>query len=212
MKLIVGLGNIGRDYQNTRHNIGFMVLDALLAKIDPGASWRESKRDQAWQADVEWQGEKLLLIKPTTLMNRSGQAVAAILRYNEISPANIWVVQDEIDLEFGRLKVAQGGGSAGHHGVESIMDVIGKEFGRWRCGVGKPPQKQKLTATEGADYVLGNFSATERQFLVEEFIPAVVETILEALANGLDKANDFFYKKISRSMPMETSAKGGRKA
>ena len=120
MKLIVGLGNPGKKYRNTRHNIGFMVLDGLLGKLTPVGEtvWQQSKKFNSLIAKID----DIILVKPQTFMNASGIAVAKIASYYHIEPVEIWVVHDEVDLPLGKIRIRKGGGTAGHRGLESIIE------------------------------------------------------------------------------------------
>ena len=142
MKLIVGLGNPGEKYENTRHNIGFAVLDALLHKLTPveKITWKENKKFNSKVARIG----NLILAKPQTFMNASGIAVAKIANFYHIEPAEIWVIHDEIDLLLEGIRIVRGRGSAGHRGVESIIKELGTdEFVRFRLGIGHPRQKSQ---------------------------------------------------------------------
>ena len=155
MYLIVGLGNPGSKYQQTRHNIGFQVLDELADAYN--LSFRESK----WQAEVVKAviaGHQALLAKPETFMNESGRAVGAIASYYRIEPERIIVVHDDLDLELGRVKVVVNRGAGGHNGIISIIKHLGsKKFIRIRVGVGRPQ-----TAIPISKYVLSKFNPEER--------------------------------------------------
>ena len=118
MKLIVGLGNPGGEYKDTRHNIGFMVVDKLAKELgvtDP--SWNTDPKKNALTAKI---GE-VLLVKPQTFMNKSGFAVSALMNFYKLTPADVWIIHDDIDLPLGKIKIREKGGSAGHHGIESII-------------------------------------------------------------------------------------------
>jgi PTH1 family peptidyl-tRNA hydrolase len=164
MKLIVGLGNPGREYRDTRHNVGFRVVDEIARRH--GLQWAMAPSQVPDAFVVKKFGvQPVLLAKPLTFMNRSGEAVAALARYYDIVPADLLVVVDEIDLPFGRLR-ARGRGSAGtHNGLRSIVQQLGTtEFPRLRLGIGRGDARRDL-----ADHVLSTFEADERP-AVEEFI------------------------------------------
>lgn len=140
MKLIVGLGNPGRRYQGTRHNIGFMVLDGLLQDLTPVGKtvWKTDKKTNSLVAKV---GE-VVLAKPQTMMNASGFAVAKLAGFYKVRPDNVWVVHDDLDLPLGKIKIKLSGGSAGHKGIESIIQQLGSDqFVRFRLGIGHPRRK-----------------------------------------------------------------------
>lgn len=158
MKLIVGLGNPGEKYAKTRHNLGFMVMDKLLRKLTPFQKtvWQESKKFSSLIARI---GD-LILVKPQTMMNASGLAVAKLADFYKIKSEDIWVVYDDVDLPLGELKIRLAGAAAGHHGVESIIAQLGTDnFVRFRLGIGHPGR--------GADglverYVLRGFDVNEK--------------------------------------------------
>lgn len=141
MILIVGLGNPGKKYQKTRHNIGFMVLDRLLRKLTPveDSVWEENQKFNAFVAKVK---SELILAKPLSFMNASGNVVSKIMSFYKIPPFGLYVVHDDVDLPLGKIKISIDKGSAGHKGVESIMENVGgKNFVRIRVGVGKNERK-----------------------------------------------------------------------
>jgi peptidyl-tRNA hydrolase, PTH1 family len=156
MKLIVGLGNPGRRYRDTRHNVGFAVVDALA---DRHAATFESAPTEAVFARLRTLGEAgTLLLKPLTMMNASGFAVSEIARYYRIGVGDILVVADDVNLQLGRLRARPGGSAGGHNGFRSIIEQLGtQEFARLRVGVGRGDPRRDL-----ADYVLGGFDADER--------------------------------------------------
>ena len=147
MWLVVGLGNPGREYEHTRHNIGFMVVDELARRWN-AAGWREKFGGEIAQA------KDVLMLKPQEYMNVSGQAVQRTQAFYKIEPSQTIVVHDEIDLPFGKIRVKVGGGHGGHNGLRSIIQMTGDAFVRVRCGLGKPlGGKEKVTG-----HVLGGFS------------------------------------------------------
>jgi len=179
--LVVGLGNPGREFAGTRHNVGFMVVEALADRH--GGSLRRS-RQEALVAEVRIDGERVALAMPQTFMNESGRSVGQLVRRHGIDdPTHLVVVHDELDLAPGALRLKAGGGLAGHNGLRSITAHLGtQDYLRVRIGVGKPPDPRR-----GADHVLkrpGRFEATEIQIAVDEAADAV-EAIL---ANGIDEA------------------------
>lgn len=169
MKLFVGLGNPGRAYAGNRHNIGFMAVDAI-ARRHPFAPFRA--RFQGQTAEGAIGRERVILLKPETYMNDSGQAVGEAARYYKIDLQDIVVFHDELDLTPGRLRVKLGGGNAGHNGLRSITDHIGNDYRRVRIGIGHPGDKDRVH-----DYVLSNFAKAEL---------AWVEAICEAIAANAD--------------------------
>jgi len=154
--VIIGLGNPGREYRETRHNAGFMLVD-LLAKRWNG-TWRAESKFFAEIADVSFAGRRLTLVKPQTYMNRSGESVAKVTRYFQVAPAETLVLVDDADLSIGALRLRPGGSPGGHHGLESVEQFLGtREYPRLRLGVARPQQ----TARDIANHVLGRFSAEE---------------------------------------------------
>lgn len=142
MKLIVGLGNPGRKYEKTRHNLGFAVIDALLQELTPvkKTTWQEDKKSNSLIAKVGG----LILVKPQVLMNASGSAVKKLASSFRLPASNIYVVHDDLDLPLGKIKIRKGGGSGGHKGVESIIKFLETtDFVRFRLGIGHPRQKPK---------------------------------------------------------------------
>jgi peptidyl-tRNA hydrolase, PTH1 family len=157
MQLWAGLGNPGAQYAGNRHNIGFMALDRIAA--DHGFSpWRA--RFQAEMSEGMLSGRKVLLLKPQTYMNLSGQSVQAALAFYKLALADLTVFHDELDLEPGRMRVKQGGGHAGHNGLRSIAQHLGAEYTRVRLGIGHPGHKDRVSA-----YVLSDFAKTEGAWL-----------------------------------------------
>jgi peptidyl-tRNA hydrolase, PTH1 family len=154
--LIVGLGNIGKQYDGTRHNIGFACLDAFAATRDfPG--WVD-KKDLKCQMTSSNLGEtRVMLLKPTTMMNLSGEAVQAAAHFYKISHDQIAVVHDELDISFGQIRTRIGGSDAGHNGVKSIIQLLGEDFGRVRIGIGPKTPEQ----IDSADFVLMPFNDKE---------------------------------------------------
>jgi len=137
MKIIVGLGNPGNKYKKYRHNTGFILLDKLAE--ERGLKWKKSSK---FESDVA-ECADFILVKPQTFMNNSGDAVSKIMNFYKISPDDLVVIHDDVDLKFGDIKKQKGKNPAGHHGVEDIMEKIGtKEFWRIRVGIGKPENKQ----------------------------------------------------------------------
>lgn len=175
MKLIVGLGNPGKQYEGTRHNFGFAVLDELARKH--GGAFALEKKFKAEICELFINGEKVLLAKPQTFMNRSGGSVRGIVSYYNISNDRVWVVYDDIDLEIGNVRVRKSGSSGGHKGVQSIIDDLGtEEFVRFRMGI--KSEQCDFLSTE--DIVLQHFSASEKP-LVKQAIEKVIYEIEKAI-------------------------------
>lgn len=185
MHLIVGLGNPGREYETTRHNFGFLTLDKI---IDDYHFSNQGKKFKSEVFSGEINGQKILALKPQTFMNRSGGAVIEAANFYKIAPSNIIVLHDDVDLEFGRLKVKIGGGHGGHNGLRSIDEVIGKDYVRIRLGVGRPANKEFDTA----DYVLGKFLKEEMSQL-EKINEKISKNFGEILEGKLDGFVNRFY-------------------
>lgn len=151
MKCIVGLGNVGSEYEKTRHNVGFMAVDAYAVREN--LSWTTKSKLRAEIA----LGEDIILVKPTTLMNRSGSAVQAIKQFYKIDNSDILVICDDIDRNFGELRIRQGGGDGGHNGLKDLITHIGEDF--WRLRIGVANEHRELN--DAADFVLSRFSSGE---------------------------------------------------
>ncbi|RJR28052.1 aminoacyl-tRNA hydrolase [candidate division WWE3 bacterium] len=167
MKVIVGLGNPGEKYINTRHNFGFIILESIAREIQQTFSSDEKFKSEIARSD------KFILVKPTTFMNNSGEAVSRILNFYKIQPKDLYVIHDDVDLPFGKIKKQFGASSAGHRGVESIINELGtKEFWRVRIGVGKPVD----TRIEIEDWVLTNMLPDELTQVIG-LVPAVKKLV-----------------------------------
>ena len=178
--LIVGLGNPGRQYEHNRHNTGFMVLNRLSVKLGDSFSQVQSK---ALVAKTTFHGERVILVKPQTYMNRSGIAVSSLVHFYEVLLENVLVVYDDVDLPVGVLRMRPSGGSAGQKGMQSIIERLGtEEIPRLRIGTGRPPGKQGA-----ADYVLKDFPSGEQE-LLNETLERAVDAILTFIQSGLDQA------------------------
>jgi peptidyl-tRNA hydrolase, PTH1 family len=163
IKLIVGLGNPGRQYEKTRHNAGFLFLDALVQEL--GCAWSSESRFQGLFAEGSIASGKVMLLKPDTFMNRSGCSVGKIARYYKLDPEEILVVHDELDFNPGVVRLKKDGGHAGHNGLKDIIAHLGsKEFYRLRIGIGRPADGKVI-----ADFVLSSPSKHEWELLVNAF-------------------------------------------
>lgn len=159
--LVVGLGNIGNKYNGTRHNIGFDCIDNFVIQQEFDANWIE-KKDLKCQITSSSIGDtRVLVIKPTTFMNLSGKSVQSVARFYKIEPQNIIVVHDDLDIDFGQIRMRKGGSSAGHNGIDSIVESIGKEFSRIRIGI----RNDQSESYDSKDLVLGKFSNIEQKQL-----------------------------------------------
>ena len=170
--LIVGLGNPGRKYRGNRHNIGFMALDALAAahKIEGN-----KVQNKAIVANGRIQNQNVILAKPQTYMNNSGDAVGPLARYYKVAPENTLIVYDELDLPFGTIRLREQGGAGGHNGMKSVINHLGQGFPRVRLGIGRPPGQMPVPA-----YVLQDFGKDEVSLLNDVLAEAVraIETYL----------------------------------
>ena len=181
--LVAGLGNPGPEYDRTRHNIGFRVLDRVAVEL--GAAKFKRGKASAVVAETRDGDTRVILVKPTTYMNLSGQAVAPLAKYYKADPERIVAVHDEIDLPFGQIQVKIAGGSAGHNGIKSLVSSLGtNEFVRLRIGVGRPSGRK-----EAADHVLDTFGKAE-----EKELPVVVaeacDAVLSILREGPERAQN----------------------
>ncbi len=182
--LIVGLGNPGQKYRNNRHNVGFMVVDEIAKKLDTEFSQTQSN---AVITKGEYKGDKLILAKPRTYMNSSGQPIRSLLKFYKISFEKLLIVFDDADLPFETMRLRPEGGSSGHKGMESIINVLGsKQFNRLRVGIGRPPGKISTP-----DYVLKDFSKCELDLL-----PMILEKASAAvfmfITEGIDTAMNIY--------------------
>ncbi|MDO5473370.1 MAG: aminoacyl-tRNA hydrolase [Akkermansia sp.] len=184
VKIIVGLGNPGREYAETRHNVGFMVLDLLARHF--GAEW---KADKARKAELA-AGPGVLLVKPQTYMNASGESVGPLMRYYKWEPEQVFVIYDDISFPVGTMRLRAGGSAGGHNGMKSMIAHLGTEkFPRLRVGISAPGCKQMVS------HVLGKFAPDERPLLNEALARAAAATLM-TLSHGFDAAaNQFNIKK-----------------
>lgn len=187
MKLIVGLGNPTKDYEKTRHNAGFMVMDALSKELSTSISNSKFKGEYV---KVKYKGEDIFLLKPMTYMNNSGESVIQIMNFFKISPNDLIVIYDDLDMPTGRLRLRENGSAGGHNGIKSIIANIGTQnFKRIRVGIDRHPRIPVV------DYVLGRFSKDE-QPLIEAGINDAVKAVMLTLDKGFTAAmNEFNQKK-----------------
>ena len=193
MQLFVGLGNPGAKYENNRHNIGFMAVERIAADHGFGP-WRA--KFQGHVAEGVLGGEKVILLKPATFMNLSGQSVGEALRFYKLTPGDVTVFHDELDLAPGKLRVKRGGGHAGHNGLRSIHSHIGETYGRVRLGIGHPGHKDRV-----AHYVLQDFARADAAWL-DDLMRGISEGAAW-LAQG--KADRFLNAVVSRVSPPRSS-------
>ena len=181
--LVAGLGNPGREYAETRHNVGFMVADELARRH--GGSWRGKFSGEL--SEVRADGIRLALLKPQTYMNESGRSVGAAARFFKVDPEALIVVHDDVDLASGRVQVRLGGGLAGHNGLRSVAQQLGTgEFGRVRIGVGRPERGDQRPV---ADFVLSPFPP---EVDVEALVARAADAVESVAREGLDEAQNRF--------------------
>lgn len=184
MKLIIGLGNVGDKYVFTRHNVGFMVLDRLAAREN--FTFREDKKLKSFIAKVRLNGEEFLLVKPTTFMNLSGEALRAVIDYYKIEIKDILVIYDDLSLDLGRIRFRANGSDGGHNGIKSIIQHLGgNKFARLKVGIGPQPP------IPAENFVLQNFSKEQL-----ETLKTVLDKSLDAtmcyFSEGIEKAQNKF--------------------
>ena len=177
--LIVGLGNTGRKYQRNRHNVGFMVVDRLAELHGIGMSRVQNK---ALVGNGRIANQSVILAKPQTMMNLSGDAVGPIANYYNIPPANVLVIYDELDLPLGTIRLREKGGAGGHNGMKSIINHLGNEFPRLRLGISRPPGRMPPAA-----YVLQDFGKEDEPIVVE-LIDTAVKAVTTFLTDGINLA------------------------
>ncbi len=186
MKLVIGLGNPGQEYANTRHNAGWLALDALASDLN--TSWSEDKKHKAEIAKATLGTENLLLVKPQTYMNNSGDAVLALMSYYKVKPEDILIIQDEMDLAPGAFKFTLIGGKGGHNGIGSIFQVLGiDKIPRLRLGIGRP---EKPIPSE--DYVLQKMDDATAITCKK-----MIDPMKDWITNGLERAMNIWNKTIS---------------
>ena len=184
--LVVGLGNPGPDHSETRHNVGFRVVELLAARAGGGRFSKHKSNADVLEGRLA--GRRVVLAKPRTYMNVAGGPVAGLVRYFSVAPADLIVVHDDLDLGFGVVRLKLGGGEGGHNGLRSISSSLGtRDYLRVRFGIGRPPGRQ-----DPADFVLKRFSGTERKEL--EFATDLAADATEALlAEGLEPTQNRFH-------------------
>ncbi len=171
--LVIGLGNVGREYDGTRHNIGFEAVD-YYAEQQNFADWVVKKDLKAAVSSQTVAGTRVILAKPTTFMNLSGEAVQAVAHFYKISPSDILIVHDELDIDFGKIRTSVDGSAAGHNGIKSVIEHNGDKFGRIRIGIG-PKSSEKM---DSADFVLAKFNDKELKK-----IPATVKEVSSIISD-----------------------------
>ena len=183
MKIIVGLGNPGQQYANTPHSVGFEAVDAIAAEI--GATWEEKRQFKCLMAKGTFAGLPVMLVKPQTFMNLSGESVAPVVKYHNATPADLLVVQDDIDLPVGRMRVRKNGSCGGHNGIRNIIERLGtQDFARLKLGVGK--DRSDVIA-----HVLGKFDPTTRKTM-DLVVAEAAKAAAAILRNGPDRAMNLY--------------------
>lgn len=181
MKLIVGLGNPGKQYADTRHNVGFMVVDYLAGRLGIKV---DKTKFKSIIGEGFWQNEKVVLVKPQTYMNLSGEAVLDMIQWHKLNPEDILVIFDDMDLPVGKLRLRTKGGAGGHNGMKSIIYLLQSEdFPRLRLGIDHPENEMM----ESADFVLSKFSDKEAKVMTEA-IKGAADAILTVLEKGTQQA------------------------
>lgn len=197
MKIIVGLGNPGQEYSDTRHNVGFMAIDALAAYLGV-TNWKN--KFEAEIADVRIADEQVILMKPQTFMNLSGNAVGQVMRWYKVDADSVIAVYDDMDIPVGTAKLKHNGSSGGHRGVESLLVNLGEEqFARVKIGIGRPPAGRTVV-----DHVLAKFTKEERGSM-DEMIKKLIPAIECIVRQGIDHAmNRYSFKpKKVKQKPVE---------
>jgi len=184
VKLIVGLGNPGKKYENTRHNVGFQTIDYLSCQTGIRV---EKEKNKAFTGEGKIGQEKVVLVKPQTYMNLSGEAVAPLAAWYKTGAEDILVIYDDLDLEVGKIRIRGQGSHGGHNGMKSLINLLKTEkIPRLKIGIGKTPPQW-----ETADYVLGNFPPAEKK-IIEEMIAKAAQAVNVILEQGIDKAMNQF--------------------
>ncbi len=182
--LLVGLGNPGKQYDLTRHNVGFLCIDSFVSRSDEMEDWLEKKSLKCLMSGGRMGETRVIAMKPTTFMNLSGEAVRAVVDFYKISPEHIAVIHDELDIDFGQIRLRVGGSSAGHNGIKSVTQHIGEGYGRIRIGVG-PKKPAKIDST---DFVLQKFADEEQSQLSN--LTREVNAILSEYIYGAELPHD----------------------
>ena len=181
--VICGLGNPGKEYEKTRHNVGFMALDILAERH--GLKWK--RKWQSEYAELDYEGNKFFLLKPQTYMNSSGEAAKKCCKKNKVPAKNLLVIYDDLALKTGRLRIRLGGGSGGHNGIKSLLSCFGgADFYRFRVGIDHPGK-----GADVAEYVLGDFTLSEME-LISPAANARVDAALMLCSEGDEAAMDAF--------------------
>jgi len=186
--LLIGLGNPGREYRDNRHNVGFMLIDRIAVRLDARGMKVQAK---SIVTTAVYEERKLILAKPQTYMNLSGQSVQGLLHFYKLPLENLLIAHDDLDIPFGTIRIRPGGGPGGQRGMASTIDYLGtKDFPRLRIGIGRPPGRMDASA-----YVLQDFARDEIKFL-SEVIDRAADAALEFVKNGLDRAMNKYNRSV----------------
>ena len=178
--LLIGLGNPGREYRDSRHNVGFMLVDRIAVRLEARGMKVQSK---AITTTAIYEDRKLILAKPQTYMNLSGQSVQGLIHFYKLPLANVLIAYDDLDIPFGTIRIRPGGGPGGQRGMASTIEHIGtNDFPRLRIGIGRPPGRM-----DPAAYILQDFTRAEMKIL-SEILDRAADAALEFVVSGLDKA------------------------
>ena len=195
MKMIVGLGNPGNEYAGTRHNVGWMLVDALAEHLGIN-EWRS--REKGMVAEGRIGSEKILLVKPLTYMNNSGECVGPLMRWYKLEPEDIMAAHDDMDIPMGTIRIRKKGSAGGHNGIKSLLSHIGSEnFGRLRIGIGRPQPGWSVI-----NHVLAKFNDQEQEKIgdaIKQLIPAVECMVLEGQDMAMNKFNPKKVKKAKKT-------------
>ncbi len=187
-KLIVGLGNPGEQYKNQRHNVGFILLDKIASYFSTNF---DNNKKKSLYSRFKYDGNDIILLKPQTFMNLSGESVLYVAKFYNVSIDNIIVVYDDMDIPFGSIKIKKSGSAAGHNGIKNIIAQIQSDnFIRLRVGISRPPAGKPIN-----DYVLSSFSKSERNSIDNEIYSDVLDAIKTLIFDGIDIAQQKFNSK-----------------
>jgi PTH1 family peptidyl-tRNA hydrolase len=179
MKVVVGLGNPGAQYANTPHSVGFEVVDRIASEC--GATWEERRQFKCLMAKATFAGQGVMLVKPQTFMNLSGESVAPVVKYHNATPADLLVIQDDIDISVGRMRIRKGGTCGGHNGIRNIIERLGtQDFARLKIGVGKD-------RANVVGHVLGKFDPETRK-VMDQVVADAAKAAEAVLRDGPDRA------------------------
>jgi len=188
IKLIVGLGNPGSEYEKNRHNVGFWFVDELLRLDSSAEPFRSEKKFFAEQTKLSLAGHSIILLKPQTFMNRSGQSIKAIADYYKIAPENILIAHDELDIGLGVMRLKKSGGHGGHNGLrDTVNQLHSQNFMRLRIGIDHPGDKKLVS-----QFVLGNASKQEQELIYKGF-DEVISVLPEVVSGNIDKAMNYLH-------------------